>query len=76
VGWEMNVRSSTVIGLAGGGGIGIELYNDLQLGFYPRVATVTLVVGGLVAATGAIGDAIRRALEPASARRPRNPPAC
>jgi phosphonate transport system permease protein len=74
--WEMNLRSSTVVGLAGGGGVGIELYNNLQLGFYPRVATVTLVVGGLVAATGAIGDAIRRALEPGAARRPRKPPAC
>jgi len=64
--WEMNLRASTVVGLAGGGGIGIELYNSLQLGFYPRVATLTLVVGLLVAATGAIGDAIRRRLGSAS----------
>jgi phosphonate transport system permease protein len=77
--WEMNLRASTVIGLAGGGGIGIEFYNSLQLGFYPRVATLILVVGVLVAATGAIGDAIRRMLEPHShglAHRRRNPPAC
>ena len=77
--WEMNLRASTVVGLAGGGGIGMELYNDLQLGFYPRVATVTLVVGALIAATAAIGDAIRRRLDPDPARpaRPaRNPPVC
>jgi phosphonate transport system permease protein len=58
--WEMNLRASTVVGLAGGGGIGIELYNQMQLGFYPRVATLLLVVYVLVAATGWIGDRIRR----------------
>jgi phosphonate transport system permease protein len=60
--WEMNLRVSTVVGLAGGGGIGIELYNSMQLGFYPRVATLILVVFLLVAATGWIGDGIRRRL--------------
>ena len=60
--WEMNLRAATVVGLAGGGGIGIELYNNLQLGFYPRVATLTLVVLAMVFATGAIGDFVRRRL--------------
>jgi phosphonate transport system permease protein len=60
--WEMNLRAGAVVGLAGGGGLGIELYNDLQLGFYPRVATVTLVVLTIVALAGALGDAIRRRL--------------
>jgi phosphonate transport system permease protein len=76
--WEMNLRSSTVVGIAGGGGIGIALYNDLQLAagsplaFYPRVATLILIIYALVAATGWIGDAILRRLESASlaARRP------
>jgi phosphonate transport system permease protein len=64
--WEMNLRTSTVLGIAGGGGIGLELYNNAQLGFYPRVATATLLVYLLVAATGWIGDAILRRLESAS----------
>jgi phosphonate transport system permease protein len=64
--WEMNLRTSTVVGIAGGGGIGIELYNALQLGFYPRVATLILVIGAMVATTGWIGDRIRRRLESAS----------
>ena len=68
--WEMNLRGSTVVGLAGGGGIGIELYNDLQLGFYPRVATLTLVICAMVALTGALGDAIRHRLGPASSAAP------
>jgi phosphonate transport system permease protein len=76
--WEMNLRASTIVGVAGGGGIGLELYNKLQLGFYPQVATITLIVGVLIAATSAIGDAIRRELEasPGVAHRRRNPPAC
>jgi len=64
--WEMNLRTSTVVGIAGGGGIGIALYNTMQLGFYPQMATLTLTVYLLVAATGWIGDAIRRSFAPAS----------
>jgi len=64
--WEMNLRTSTVFGIAGGGGIGIALYNNMQLGFYPRMATLTLAVYLLVAATGWLGDRIRRGLGSAS----------
>jgi phosphonate transport system permease protein len=64
--WEMNLRASTVVGLAGGGGLGIELYNSMQLGFYPRMATLILVVGLMMAATGWIGDRVRRRLGSAS----------
>jgi len=77
--WEMNLRNSTVVGIAGGGGIGIALYNDVQLAagspqaFYPRVATLTLIVCLLVGATGWIGDAILRRLESASLAARRSP---
>jgi phosphonate transport system permease protein len=64
--WEMNLRTSTVVGIAGGGGIGIALYNTMQLGFYPRMATLTLAVYLLVATTGWIGDTIRRSFAPES----------
>jgi phosphonate transport system permease protein len=67
--WEMNLRTSTVVGLAGGGGLGIELYNTMQLGFYPRMATLILAIYALVAATGWIGDRIRRRLTAPSRRR-------
>jgi len=63
--WEMNLRTSTVLGLAGGGGIGIELYNSMQLGFYPRVATLIVIVDLLVTGTGWISDSVRRRLNPA-----------
>ncbi|HEY0482426.1 MAG TPA: ABC transporter permease subunit [Kofleriaceae bacterium] len=64
--WEMNVRTSTVLGIAGGGGIGIALYNAVQLGFYPQAATLIGVIYLMVAATGRLGDAVRRRLESAS----------
>jgi len=64
--WETNLRSSTVLGIAGGGGIGIELYNRIQLGWHAQVATLTLVIYALVAATGWLGDAALRRLESAS----------
>ncbi len=64
--WEMNLRTSTVLGIAGGGGLGIALYNDVQLRFYPQAATMILVVYGLVTATGWLGDAVLRRLESAS----------
>jgi phosphonate transport system permease protein len=60
--WEMNLRTSTVLGLAGGGGIGVELYNSMQLGFYPRVATLIVIVDLMVIGTGWIGDVLRRRL--------------
>lgn len=63
--WEMNLRTSTVVGIAGGGGIGLELYNTLQLGFYPQVATLILIIYAMVATTGWIGDRSRRRLESA-----------
>ncbi len=57
--WEMNLRVSTVLGLVGGGGLGQAIYNNVQLGFYPKVATLILVVYALVATTDWIGDRVR-----------------
>lgn len=42
--WEANVRAATILGLVGAGGIGEAIYNNLQLGFYPKVATLVLAV--------------------------------
>lgn len=58
--WEHNLRASTVVGLAGGGGIGLALYNAVQLGFYERASTLVLVVFLLVSMTDALADRLRR----------------
>jgi phosphonate transport system permease protein len=63
--WEMNLRASTVVGIAGGGGIGMALYNDVQLAFYARAGTAIGAIAILVVATGWIGDAALRRLESA-----------
>ena len=57
--WEMNLRVSTVLGLVGGGGLGQAIYNNVQLGFYPRVATLILMIYVLVIMTDWLGDRLR-----------------
>jgi phosphonate transport system permease protein len=58
--FEANLRAATVVGLVGGGGIGLVLYNDIQLGFYDRVGTLILVVYGLVAWSDWLSSRLRR----------------
>ena len=65
--WENNLRAAAVVGLVGGGGLGLLLHNSVQLAFYPRVATLVLLVYGLVAATDLVSERLRlatRQLEP------------
>jgi phosphonate transport system permease protein len=57
--WETNLRVSTILGLVGGGGLGQAIYNNIQLGFYTRVATMILVVYALVVTSDWIGDRLR-----------------
>ncbi|HLH32719.1 MAG TPA: ABC transporter permease subunit, partial [Terriglobia bacterium] len=59
--WEANLRVSTILGLVGGGGLGQAIYNNIQLGFYQQVATMILLVYGLVLASDWIGDRLRYA---------------
>jgi len=64
--WEANLRVSTILGLVGGGGLGQAIYNDIQLGFYRQVATMILLVYGLVIASDWAGDRLRLAGNPAA----------
>ncbi|HVI10834.1 MAG TPA: phosphonate ABC transporter, permease protein PhnE [Candidatus Binatia bacterium] len=57
--WESNLRASTILGLVGGGGLGQAIYNNVQLGFYPRLTTLILLVYGLVLACDWIGERLR-----------------
>ena len=57
--WEMNLRASTILGLVGGGGLGQAIYNNVQLGFYPRLSTLILLVYALVLASDWIGERLR-----------------
>jgi len=58
--WETNLRVSAILGLVGGGGLGQAIYNNVQLGFYSRLATLLLLVYLLVIASDWIGDTVSR----------------
>jgi len=57
--WEMNLRVSTILGLVGGGGLGQAIYNNVQLGFYPRTVTIVALVYVLVIIMDWVGDKLR-----------------
>jgi phosphonate transport system permease protein len=57
--WEANLRVSTILGLVGGGGLGQAIYNNIQLGFYDRVATMILLIYAVVVASDWFGDRLR-----------------
>jgi ABC-type nitrate/sulfonate/bicarbonate transport system permease component len=58
------------VGFLGGGGLGLRLYNAIQLGFYDQVSTMVLVILGLVMLSDRLSDAVRRSwLAPATLRR-------
>jgi phosphonate transport system permease protein len=42
--FEINVRSATIIGFVGAGGIGMELYDALSLGYYDDAGAILLIV--------------------------------
>jgi phosphonate transport system permease protein len=57
--WETNLRASTILGLVGGGGLGQAIYNNVQLGFYPRLTTLIFLIYALVLASDWIGERLR-----------------
>jgi phosphonate transport system permease protein len=58
--WETNLRVSAILGLVGGGGLGQAIYNNVQLGFYSRLATLLLLVYLLVIVSDRMGDTFTR----------------
>ena len=57
--WETNLRASTILGLVGGGGLGQAIYNNVQLGFYPRLTTLILLIYAMVVASDWLGERLR-----------------
>src|SRR5215831_8786318 len=48
--WEFNLRSSTVLGVVGAGGIGQELKNSIDLLDFSRLMTIVLIIVAMVTA--------------------------
>jgi phosphonate transport system permease protein len=60
--WEYNIRDSTVLGLIGAGGLGLLISEATALFQWSRLATILLVVIGLVAAFDAMSRRLRQGL--------------
>ena len=60
--WEFNIRDSTILGLIGAGGLGLLISEATSLFQWGRLATILLVVIGLVASFDAMSRRIRHAL--------------
>jgi len=57
--WEFNIRSSTVLGLVGAGGIGQDLKNAVDLLDFPSVATIIMIILAMVTAIDQISGWLR-----------------
>lgn len=57
---EYNVRASAILGFVGAGGIGLYLNVYINTLAYPRVATILLLILGLVLAMDVVSNQIRR----------------
>lgn len=57
--WECNMRSATVLGFVGAGGIGTQLMISMKLFMYQEVATLVLAIFALVIAVELVGQYLR-----------------
>ena len=57
---EVSVRSATVLGLVGAGGIGFELMTSMRLFKYRDVAMILAAIVGLVVLTDAVSTRVRK----------------
>lgn len=57
--FEINVRTATVLGFVGAGGIGYELYTDIRLNYYEDVSAILLIIVVAVVCIDMICEEIR-----------------
>jgi phosphonate transport system permease protein len=60
--FESNTRSATIIGIVGAGGIGANLYEEIQQNEWPRVAFLVLMILVTVAVIDFISSRLRAAI--------------
>jgi phosphonate transport system permease protein len=64
--WECNIRTATVVGFVGGGGIGQALDISLKLFRYPELSTLVLAVLALIIGVDQLSRLLRRRMGAAS----------
>jgi len=60
--WEANVRTSTILGIVGAGGIGIEIKAAIDLLDFQRLLTLTAIVLVMVTIIDQLSAWLRRRL--------------
>lgn len=60
--WEANVRTSTILGIVGAGGIGIEIKAAIDLLDFQKLFTLMVIVLAMVTAIDQLSASIRRRL--------------
>jgi len=60
--WEANVRTSTILGIVGAGGIGIEIKAAIDLLDFPKLFTLSVIVLIIVTAIDQFSAWLRRRL--------------
>jgi phosphonate transport system permease protein len=60
--WDINIRESTILGLVGAGGIGLQLQASLNVLAWPQVTLILAVILATVIASEWISAKLRRAL--------------
>lgn len=60
--WDINIRESTVLGLVGAGGIGLQLQGSLNTLAWPQVALILLVIFIAVIVSEWVSALVRRSI--------------
>jgi phosphonate transport system permease protein len=60
--WDINIRESTILGLVGAGGIGMQLEASLNTLAWPQVSLILLVIFATVAASEWVSARVRHAI--------------
>ena len=60
--WDINIRESTVLGLVGAGGIGLQLQGSLNTLAWPQVSLILLVIFVAVLFSEWVSAVVRRAI--------------
>lgn len=60
--WDINIRESTILGLVGAGGIGMQLQASLNMLAWPQVFLIVLVILATVVVSESISSRVRKAI--------------
>ncbi|MEX5729971.1 phosphonate transport system permease protein [Rhodovulum iodosum] len=60
--WDINIRESTVLGLVGAGGIGLQLQSSLNVLAWPQVSLILLVILAFVVLSEWVSAKVRGAI--------------